>query len=141
MITKRRIFEILLSGYDVVLNSQDTKELEKSLRILKPGGIAVSVSGTPDAAFAQEFGHPWYVRLLTRLLSSGLRRQAKRLDMRFSFLLTKANGRQLGHLTQLPEAGTIQPFLDQAFPFAQPNEGLAYVESSRAKGKAVVQVK
>ncbi len=31
-------FEKLLSGYDVVLNSQDPKTLAKSLNILKPGG-------------------------------------------------------------------------------------------------------
>ncbi|MDO7846143.1 hypothetical protein Q5H92_07245 [Hymenobacter sp. M29] len=58
----------------MVLNSQDTKTLEKSLRILKPGGIAVSISGPPTGAFARELGLPWYVRLATTLLSFGIRR-------------------------------------------------------------------
>jgi hypothetical protein len=35
---KAQDFETVLSGYDLVLNSQDTMTLEKSLRILKPGG-------------------------------------------------------------------------------------------------------
>jgi len=134
-------FETLLSGYDVVLNSQDPKTLAKSLRILKPGGIAVSISGPPTGEFAREFGLPWYVRLATRLLSFGIRRKAKKLGVRFTFLFMKANGRQLAQLTELVEAGSIKPVVDKTFPFAHTNEALAYVESGRAKGKVVIEVK
>ena len=49
-------FEKVLSGYDVVLNSQDAKTLEKSLRVLKPGGKLISISGPPDPEFAREKG-------------------------------------------------------------------------------------
>lgn len=44
---KTQDFEDVLKEYDVVLNSQDTKTLEKSIRILKPGGKAISISGPP----------------------------------------------------------------------------------------------
>ena len=138
---KTQDFETLLSGYDVVLNSQDPKTLEKSLRILKPGGIAVSISGPPTGEFAQEFGLPWYVRLATTLLSFSIRRQAKKLGVRYTFLFMKANGQQLSEITKLVEAGIIKPVVDKTFPFAQTNEALAYVESGRAKGKVVVAVK
>ena len=37
-------FERVLRDYDVVLNSQDGKTLEKSLRVLKRGGKLVSIS-------------------------------------------------------------------------------------------------
>jgi NADPH:quinone reductase-like Zn-dependent oxidoreductase len=137
---KTQDFETVLSGYDVVLNSQDPKTLEKSLRILKPGGIAVSISGPPTREFAKAFGLPWYVRLATRLLSFGIRRKAKKLGVRFTFLFMKANGPQLAQLAQLVEAGIIKPVVDKTFPFAQTNEALAYVESGRAKGKVVVEV-
>lgn len=138
---KTQDFETLLSGYDVVLNSQDSKTLEKSLRILKPGGIAVSISGPPTGEFARAFGLPWYVRLATALLSFGIRRKAKQLGVRFTFLFMKADGQQLAHITQLLEAGIIKPLVDKIFPFAQTNEALAYVESGRAKGKVVIRVK
>ncbi|RVA00017.1 NADP-dependent oxidoreductase, partial [Mesorhizobium sp. M7A.F.Ca.US.002.01.1.1] len=49
-------FEKVLSGYDVVLNSQDAKTLEKSLNVLKPGGKLISISGPPDPDFAREKG-------------------------------------------------------------------------------------
>jgi len=138
---KTQDFETLLSGYDVVLNSQDPKTLAKSLRILKPGGIAVSISGPPTRDFAKEFGLPWYVRLATTLISFGIRRQAKKLGVRYTFLFMKANGQQLSEITKLVEAGIIKPVVDKTFPFAQTNEALAYVESGRAKGKVVVAVK
>jgi len=138
---KTQDFETVLSGYDVVLNSQDAKTLTKSLRILKPGGIAVSISGPPTGAFAREAGLPWYVRLVATLLSFRIRRQAQKLGVRYTFLFMKANGQQLGEITRLVEAGIIKPVVDKTFPFPQTNEALTYVESGRAKGKVVIEVK
>ena len=138
---KNQDFETLLRDYDVVLNSQDTNTLRKSLRVLKPGGIAVSISGPPTGEFARAFSLPWYVRLAATLLSFSIRRQAKKLGVRYNFLFMKASGKQLGDIAQLVEAGIIKPVLDKVFLFAQTNEALAYVESGRAKGKVVVQVK
>jgi alcohol dehydrogenase len=138
---KTQDFESLLNDYDVVLNSQDTKVLKKSLRVLRPGGIAVSISGPSTGEFARAAGLPWYVRLATTLLSFSIRRQAKKLGVRYTFLFMRADGRQLGEITRLLEVGIIKPVMDKVFPFAQTNEALAYVESGRAKGKVVVQVK
>src|SRR5207344_1385436 len=44
---KKDDFETLLHAYDVVLHSQDGATLEKSLRVLKPGGTLISLSGPP----------------------------------------------------------------------------------------------
>jgi len=138
---KTQDFETLLRDYDVVLNSQDNKTLEKSLRVLRPGGVAVSISGPPTPDFARAAGLPWYLRLVFSLLSFGIRRKAGQRGVRFHFLFMRADGRQLGEITRLIEAGIIKPILDRVFPFTQTNEALAYVESGRAKGKVVVQVK
>jgi NADPH:quinone reductase-like Zn-dependent oxidoreductase len=40
---KQDDFETLLRDYDAVLNSHDAKTLEKSLRVLKPGGKLSSI--------------------------------------------------------------------------------------------------
>ncbi len=53
---KTQHFETILKDYDLVLNSQDEKTLQKSLRILKPGGKVISISGPPDPAFAKAIG-------------------------------------------------------------------------------------
>ena len=138
---RREDFETTLAGYDVVLNSQDVKTLQKSLRVLKPGGHLVSISGPPDPAFAAEIGAPWFVKLATRILSAGVRRSAVKLKSTYSFLFMRADGSQLGEITALIEAGVIQPVMDRVFPFESTNEALAYVETGRAKGKVVIKVR
>jgi len=134
-------FESILHGYDVVLNSQDGKTLEKSLRILKPGGQLISISGPPDPAFAKDIGAPGFVKLILRLLSSGVRRKAKRLGVGYSFLFMKASGSQLRQITPLIDTGAIRPVVDKIFPFESANEAIAYMEQGRAKGKVVVKLK
>jgi NADPH:quinone reductase-like Zn-dependent oxidoreductase len=134
-------FEKVLSGYDVVLNSQDAKTLEKSLRVLKPGGKLISISGPPDPEFAREKGLNVVLKLVVRLLSRGIRTKAKRAGVGYSFLLMAANGEQLSRITALIESGVIRPVMDRVFPFEQTNEALAYVETGRAKGKVVVKVR
>ena len=74
---KTQDFEDVLRDYDVVLNSQDGKTLEKSLRVLKGGGKLISISGPPDPDFGKEIGAPWFLKLVMRLLSSGIRRKGK----------------------------------------------------------------
>jgi len=138
---KTQDFEDVLRDYDVVLNSQDGKTLEKSLRVLERGGKLISISGPPDPGFGLEIGAPGFVRLVMRLLSSGIRRKAKSRGIDYSFLFMKASGGQLREITRLIEAGAIRPVIDRVFPFHSTNEALAYVEAGRAKGKVVVKVK
>jgi alcohol dehydrogenase len=124
----------------VVLHSQDAAALEKSLRVLKPGGTLISISGPPDPTFAREIGAPWFVSLIVRLLSSGVRKKAIGRDLKYSFLFMRANGHQLREITRLIGAGAISPVIDRVFPFESTNEALAYVEAGRAKGKVVVKI-
>ena len=134
-------FEKVLSGYDLVLNSQDAKTLVKSLGVLKPGGKLISISGPPDPAFAREHGLNPILKLVMRLLSSGVRRRSKRRGVSYSFLFMTANGGQLAKITSLIEAGAIRPVIDRVFQFERINEALAYVETGRAKGKVVVTMR
>ena len=138
---KTQDFEDVLRDYDVVLNSQDGKTLEKSLRVLKSGGKLISISGPPDPEFGKQIAAPGFVKLVMRLLSSGIRRKARGRGVGYSFLFMKASGSQLREITRLVEAGVIRPVIDRIFPFESTNEALAYVESGRAKGKVVVNIK
>ena len=137
---KSQDFEKVLSGYDLVLSSQDPKTLEKSLAVLKPGGRLISISGPPDPAFARELGLNLFLKLVLRLLSRGVRKKAKRLGIGYSFLFMRAEGRQLNEITRLIEQGVIRPVVDKVFPFEKTGDALAYVETGRAKGKVVITV-
>lgn len=139
---KNEDFATLLKDYDVVLHSnREAKVLDASLRILKPGGTLVSLTGPPTPSFARKMGLGWHLQLLTGLLSLSTRRKAKKLGVNFEFLFMRAEGQQLGQITELIEAGKIRPVIDKVFPFEQTNEAIAYVETGRSRGKVVVKVK
>ena len=76
-----------------------------------------------------------------RMLSSRIRRKAKRRSVNYSFLFMRANGAQLSEISSLIDAGVIRPVIDRIFPFASTNKAIACVEAGRAKGKVVVKVR
>jgi len=137
---KKDRFEEVLRDCDVVLNSLDGETLKKSVRVLKPGGKLISISGPPDPDFARSFGLNWGVGLVVRLLSHGIRKSAKRQKVGYSFHFMRASGSQLQQITTLLESGAIRPVVDRVFPFDSTKEAMAYVETGRARGKVVVRV-
>jgi NADPH:quinone reductase-like Zn-dependent oxidoreductase len=134
-------FETSLKDYDVVLSSLGAETLEKSLRVLKPGGILISISGPPDPDFAKEIGASRIVSLAMRLLSYRIRRKARRREVRYSFLLMRASGDQLREISSLIDSGIVRPVVDRVFPFESTKEAMAYVDTGRAKGKVVVKLR
>lgn len=133
----RQDFTQVVSGYDVVLDSLGAASLEKSLTVLKPGGLAISVVGPPDPAFAAQLGQP-LLKPVMALLSRKVRRRARRLGVRYSFFFMRASGAQLASLAALYDAGTLRPVLDRTFPFDRTLDAMAHVEQGRANGKVVV---
>jgi NADPH:quinone reductase-like Zn-dependent oxidoreductase len=138
---KTQDFEKVLSDYDLVLHSQDAEALGKSLRVLKPGGLLISITGPPDPEFAKRQGMNLFLRLVMRLLSRGARKKARSLGVHFSFLFMRAQGQQLSEITSLIESGVIRPVVDKVFPFEKTGDALAYVETGRAKGKVAIAVR
>lgn len=139
---KKQAFETILHDYDVVLDTLGGETLDKSLRVLKPGGKVISIAGPPDPAFAKELGANPVVRLVMTALSFRTRQRARRHHVTYSFLFMKASGDQLREVTSLIEAGAIRPVVDRVFAFESTREALAYVEEGRAKaGKVVVRMK
>ena len=135
---KTQDFEQVLSGYDLVLNSQDPKTLAKSLNVLKPGGQLISISGPPDVPFAKSLKLNFFLRFVMSMLSRGVRRKASARGVGYKFLFMHADGAQLTQIAKLIDAGVIRPVVEKVFPFAQTAEALAYVETGRARGKVVV---
>lgn len=130
-------FADVTTDYDVVLDSLGGENLTKSLQVLKPGGLAVSVVGPPDPGFAEQAGQS-LLKPVMALLSLKVRRRARKLGVRYSFLFMRADGNRLTALAALYDDGTLRPVLDRTFPFDQTVDAMAYVESGRAKGKVVV---
>lgn len=136
----RQSFDSLLHGYDLVLNSLDSATLARSLKVLKPGGLLVSISGPPTADFAREQRLSWGLKQIMGLLSHGIRRKARQAGVHYRFVFMRASGEQLGELSRLIEAGAIQPVIDRSYPLASTAEALKYVAQGRAKGKVVIKL-
>lgn len=132
-----RDFADVLSGYDVVIDSLGAGSLAKSLTVLRPGGLAISVVGPPDPGFAEQLGQP-LLKPVMAMLSHKIRKRAKRLGVRYSFFFMWADGAQLKLLADLYDNGTLRPVLDRTFPFDQTLDAVAYVEQGKANGKIVV---
>ncbi len=134
-------FSKVLSDYDLVLDSLGGKNLEKSLRVLKPGGLAIGVAGPPDTAFAKQIGAPSFMGVVMNALSRKVRKQAKALGVRYEFFFMHASAPQLRELGALYDSGQLRPVIDRTFEFDQMLEAMAYVEEGRTKaGKVVVSM-
>ncbi len=121
----------------MVLDSLGQASLEKSLTVLRPGGLAISVVGPPDPSFANQLRQP-LLKPVMAILSRKVRRQARKLGVRYSFFFMRADGTQLASLAALYDNGTLRPVLDRTFPFTETLDAMAYVEQGKAKGKVVV---
>jgi NADPH:quinone reductase-like Zn-dependent oxidoreductase len=58
--------------------------------------------------------------------------------VRYEFLFMQPSAAQLDEITKLLESCAIKPNIDRVFPFSDTKEGLAYVETGRARGKVVI---
>lgn len=133
-------FEQELKDYDVVLDTQGGKTLEKSLNILKRGGRLISISGPPDRAFAEAIKVNWLLKCVIPLLSWSIRNKAKKRGVTYSFLFMQPNGQQLSKISQLVEAGKIKPVVDKTYEFSEIKDAFQYVNTGRAKGKVILKI-
>jgi NADPH:quinone reductase-like Zn-dependent oxidoreductase len=134
---RRQDFATVLHDYDLVLDPLSGKTLEKSVRVVRPGGLVIGIGGPPDPAFAGQLGKP-QLRPVMALLSRKIRRLARRNQATYSFLFMRADGSQLSQITSFVNAGAIHPVLDRLFDFADTVAALDYVNTGRAKGKVVI---
>ena len=133
-------FEQLLDGYDLVLDSIGGENLEKSLRVLEPGGKVIGIAGPPDPDFAREIGLNPVLRLAIAGLSSKIRTLAKKLGVNYEFLFMRASGDQLRQITALVDQGVLRPVVGKVFDFAQTPEAMQSLAEGGIRGKSVVTV-
>jgi NADPH:quinone reductase-like Zn-dependent oxidoreductase len=113
-------FEQQVADVDTVLDTMGGEILTRSLAVLRPGGVLVTITGPagqPDLELASQ------------------------RSVRLESLFMRPRLRQLEQVTELIESGTAHPLTDRAFPLAQLAEALDYVRSHHARGKVVIKVK
>ena len=137
---KNQKSEDVLHGYDVVLGTLKGDSIKKSLKILKPGSIIISLVGPLDAAFARKRGLNFMMTFLFYLMSYKIRHAARKNASLYEFMFARPDGDQLTKIGRLLDDGHIRPVIDRVFPFDQAKEALSYLEEGRAKGKVVVKI-
>jgi NADPH:quinone reductase-like Zn-dependent oxidoreductase len=133
-------FEDVAKNCDVVLDSAGGDVLVRSFECVKPGGVVVSIGGTPSTAFARSWGLNPIVVLAIGVMSRKATAAARRHHARYEYLFMRADGEQLREITRLVESGAIKPLVEKVFPLEQVRDALEYSESGRATGKVVIQV-
>lgn len=132
-------FEDQVGEVDVVLDTIGGEVQRRSLAVLRPGGVLVTIAGVPTPEVARRWGANAMVT--TALWAANLRSRgiAKRRGVRFEYLFMRPDGEQLERIAALVEAGSIRAVVDRAFPLARAAEALAYSESGHAVGKVLVE--
>jgi NADPH:quinone reductase-like Zn-dependent oxidoreductase len=113
---KTQDFSELLKDYDAVFDTVGGETNLKSYKVLKPGGVLVSMVEQPDETLARE-GQVQYTHQFTRVTPDRLKAVAELVDQ-----------------------GAIKPVIDQTFPLDQAARALEYQKTGNPKGKVVLQV-
>jgi NADPH:quinone reductase-like Zn-dependent oxidoreductase len=131
-------FEEVAAPCDVVLDTQGGETLERSFRVVKEGGVVVTIGGKPDAKFAKAYGLNPVIVFALGVMMRKVTRLAREKRARFEYLFMRPDGEQLAAIAALLVQGTIRPVLERTFPFLETKEAVAHVEAGRAVGKVVI---
>ncbi|HSX47657.1 MAG TPA: NADP-dependent oxidoreductase [Patescibacteria group bacterium] len=107
----------LLKDYDAVFDTVGGEDFNKSLTILKIGGIAVSMNTQADQELANDLG----ITIISQF--------------------TKLSTERLNNLTKFVESGAVIPKVDKVFPMEEVADAIEAKENGRVKGKIVIQIK
>jgi alcohol dehydrogenase len=110
-------FTELLHDYDAVFDSVGGDDFNKSIEVLKTGGIAVSMAGQADEAKTSKLG----VTAITQR--------------------THVTTEALDALRQLVDSGVVMAQVDKVFPLEQIREAFVAREAGTVKGKVVIEVR
>jgi alcohol dehydrogenase len=128
-------------GYDIVYDTLGGAFTVDAFKVVKHGGVVISLSGPPDRDFASREGAGLLVRIAVRLMGRKVYAASTKAGAAYCWFFTESNGDQLREIAALVECGAIKPVIDRGFAFEKLPEALAYLETSRARGKVVLKVR
>ncbi len=112
--------------YDVLFDNAGNRPWRQTSRVLKRGGINVTITG-PKRAFLGPFRH-----LLVRKLASRF------TSKRMTWFTAHVDRTDLEFLAGLLAAGQLVPVIERTYPLEQVPDALAYLGEGHALGKLVI---
>jgi NADPH:quinone reductase-like Zn-dependent oxidoreductase len=112
-------FEDVCPMVDVVLDAIGGENIDRSLKVLKPGGTIVSL---PSGA------------------SESVAEKAAAQKKKGIFFLVNSNGSDMRQIAQMLQQGALHPHISHVFSFEQIKEAHEMLASGNTKGKLVMKV-
>ncbi|MFO1372316.1 MAG: NADP-dependent oxidoreductase [Candidatus Competibacteraceae bacterium] len=109
-------FEAAVKDVDVVFDTVGGDTQERSWRVLKPGGILVSVINPPSAASAAAH------------------------SARKAFVFIQPSGAQLTAIARLIDEGQMKPIIHTLLPLSEVRQAHAISQGGHARGKIVLNI-
>lgn len=126
--------------YDAVFAIRGDEDLEKSFKLVKPGGIVVGITGLPDDLYAQKSGLGFFVRMFLRYANRKITALAAGAQATYRFHALEPSEAQLRRIAELIDSGEIKPLIDTIYPFEDYAKAFEQLEKGHAKGKIVIRV-
>ena len=109
-------FEEVVQPVDIVLDTMGGETQERSWKVLKRGGILVSVASPPKAETATEHG------------------------VRQAFVFTQPNAAQLAEIARLADAEKLKVVVETILPLADATRGQELSQRGHGRGKIVLRI-
>lgn len=110
-------FEETITGFDAVFDTVGGPTLERSVQVLKKGGVVVSMMGKPSPESLEKF--------TVQSVDQGMNTDADHLK----------------RLSTWIEGGKVKVKVDRLFPLAQVCEAFDLLENGNFQGKVVLEIK
>jgi NADPH:quinone reductase-like Zn-dependent oxidoreductase len=110
-------FDELLSGYDVVFDMMGGETMNRSFKVLKKGGVLVSIKGQDSDGNAEKYG------------------------VRFEAFFMSPDGAQLAELSALIKSGAVKPVIDSSYELSAASAAYDHLADGHAVGKIVVTIR
>jgi alcohol dehydrogenase len=127
--------------YDIVYDTLGGAFTVDAFKVVKRGGVVISLSGPPDRDFARREGAGLLVRVAVWLMGRKVYAASARAGAAYCWFFTEPSGDQLRDIATLVDSGAIRPMIDREFAFEQLPAALIYLEAGRARGKVVLKVR
>ena len=137
---KTQDYSEILSDVDYVLDTLGESELEKEFKILKPGGILVSLKGLPNEEFAKRMELSTVKKLLFKFAGRKFDKLASKKNQKYYFLFVESNGKQLEQVSRIFEEKNIKPSIDTVFELGDVNKAMDKVDKGGSKGKTLIKI-
>lgn len=110
-------FEDKLKDYDAVFDTVGGETYSRSFKVLKEGGVIVSMLEQPNEDFTKQY------------------------KVKALYQSTHMNSADLAKITEMVESGEIKVYIDQVFSLDDVGKAMDHLQNGHPKGKVVLQVK